>query len=366
MSTTSPCASELEQTSRGDAEPPKRPKSAFLCFLSHYRAIYKTAYGGRCMHQRSMCAAAGEAWRGMDAAAREPYVAESDASKIAWSHYMASPEAKVSRKSVGPQGKTPSRAPSRQTGRTPAPTPASTPPPLLFERALAPQDMQQSQSWGSSMAHTTVSVSVPSPSASWPLAGAGPSPDTLPMLTGHVIPWTTDCFLNPPFSAYPLSDPAPAAQPTPSPAPLPLEPSKAELPNPFAVSAAAEGRRCSAVPRPGPGPGSPFASQAGELPAPLSLPNLGSAGLPNLGSLGLPNLGSLGLPNLGSLGLPSVESLGLGALGLPQWSQGLLQSVDSRGPWVRDMDLLPLWDEVLALSTTPQTSAWPCLPSVRV
>lgn len=75
----------------------------------------------------------------MDAAAREPYVAESDASKIAWSHYMASPEAKVSRKSVGPQGKTPSRAPSRQTGRTPAPTPASTPPPLLFERALAPQ-----------------------------------------------------------------------------------------------------------------------------------------------------------------------------------------------------------------------------------
>lgn len=68
MATPSPCASELEQTSRvrgkmrawccgtlpgpathpdeyslavlhvqGDAEPPKRPKSAFLCFLSHYR-----------------------------------------------------------------------------------------------------------------------------------------------------------------------------------------------------------------------------------------------------------------------------------------------------------------------------------------
>ncbi|KFM27004.1 hypothetical protein F751_1140 [Auxenochlorella protothecoides] len=230
----------------------------------------------------------------MDAAAREPYVAESDASKIAWSHYMASPEAKVSRKSVGPQGKTPSRAPSRQTGRTPAPTPASTPPPLLFERALAPQDMQQSQSWGSSMAHTTVSVSVPSPSASWPLAGAGPSPDTLPMLTGHVIPWTTDCFLNPPFSAYPLSDPAPAAQPTPPPRPSPWSPARPSYPTLLR------------------------------------------------------------------------SSLGLGALGLPQWSQGLLQSVDSRGPWMRDMDLLPLWDEVLALSTTPQTSAWPCLPSVRV
>uniref|UniRef100_A0A1D2A5P0 HMG box domain-containing protein n=1 Tax=Auxenochlorella protothecoides TaxID=3075 RepID=A0A1D2A5P0_AUXPR len=69
---------------------PRRPKSAFLCFLSLYRSLYKSSVGSAFSHQRTLCAAAGEAWRAMPHDQRAPFVRESEASKLEWSRYMGS------------------------------------------------------------------------------------------------------------------------------------------------------------------------------------------------------------------------------------------------------------------------------------
>lgn len=84
-----PCADVLRAD---DPHRPKRPKSAYLCFLESFRRDRAQGSGraGTAVAQRTLCAAAGAAWRALPSAEREPFVAESLQSKALWASYMRS------------------------------------------------------------------------------------------------------------------------------------------------------------------------------------------------------------------------------------------------------------------------------------
>eukprot|EP00887_Chlorella_sp_A99_P007036 scaffold2.g7036.t1 len=71
-----------------EAGRPKRPKSAFLCFLSSYRDQWKHAHGDDYAPQRNICSAAGQAWRKLTPEQRAPFERLSEASKSTWAAFM--------------------------------------------------------------------------------------------------------------------------------------------------------------------------------------------------------------------------------------------------------------------------------------
>lgn len=174
-----------------------------------------------------MCSEAGEIWRNMSAAEREPFVTESQQSKAVWSAYMAGRKAKPTKKrgragspssesyaehswSQGPPPVTPSsQGVSRVANDLSRDCAASM---ALLAEDLPPTD--QADSIGSS------STSFANPFVA------------RQVLQGGVIPWSMNSFAHPVVSGWPVDEALKATNGRP-PVPEPAQAEPAPVLNPF-------------------------------------------------------------------------------------------------------------------------------------
>lgn len=175
-------------------------------------------------NQRSLCAEAGEIWRGMTHAERSPFVHESEATKQAWSAYMAirKPKSQKRRSSVTPPPcesygqSTATQAPSSE--KVPQPTPPG-PHAALPQVQGAPCTSaihQYPQGGAESRGRSSCPTLL--------------SPYGLHVLQGMVTRWSLNSFIHPVLSGWPLAE---SLQPV---APVSTIREPTPIPNPFEIT----------------------------------------------------------------------------------------------------------------------------------